>query len=102
LAYNNTHSPPGKDYTLQRLLLGTHTAEGEQNYLQIAQVILPNDTIEPKKQENLNGGKCFYIYFYWSWEAISIFVCLEMGGYGGVESRISVIQKINHDGEVNR
>ena len=26
----------------------------------------------------------------------------DAGGYGGAESRISIIQKINHDGEVNR
>ena len=48
--------PAGKDYTLQRLLMGTHTAEGEQNYLQIAQVQLPTDQVEPKKQESSNGG----------------------------------------------
>jgi hypothetical protein len=36
--------------------MGTHTAQGEQNYLQIAQVILPNDQVEPKKQESVNGG----------------------------------------------
>ena len=53
--YKVTSRPSGKDYKLQRLLLGTHTAEGEQNYLQIAQVQLPNDSVEPKSQEGNSG-----------------------------------------------
>jgi hypothetical protein len=71
--------------------MGTHTAQGEQNYLQIAQVVLPNDQVEPKKQDSVNNGGIL-VYFH----------ILEMGGYGGVECRVNVIQKINHDGEVNR
>ena len=51
-----TFRPPGKDYSVQRLLMGTHTAQGEQNYLQIAQVVLPNDQVEPKKQDSVNNG----------------------------------------------
>ena len=30
--------PPGKDYSVQKLILGTHTSEGEQNYLMLAEV----------------------------------------------------------------
>ena len=30
--------PPGKDYSVQKLVLGTHTSENEQNYLMIAEV----------------------------------------------------------------
>lgn len=37
------HEPPGKDYALQKLILGTHTSENEPNYLMIAQVKLPLD-----------------------------------------------------------
>lgn len=29
---------PGKDYSTQKLILGTHTSENEQNYLMIAEV----------------------------------------------------------------
>ncbi|KND04531.1 uncharacterized protein SPPG_00258 [Spizellomyces punctatus DAOM BR117] len=75
--------PEGKDYTLQRLIMGTHTSDSEQNYLQIAQVQLPNDNVETdtRKYDEERG---------------------EAGGYGGQECRITIIQKINHDGEVNR
>jgi hypothetical protein len=38
-------SPEGKDYSIHRLLLGTHTSEAEPNYLQIAEVHLPNDNV---------------------------------------------------------
>ena len=44
--------------------MGTHTAPGEQNYLQIAQVVLPNDQVEPKKQDSINNGGNFYIYLF--------------------------------------
>jgi hypothetical protein len=30
--------PPGKDYSVQKLILGTHTSDNEQNYLMIAEV----------------------------------------------------------------
>ncbi|TPX59715.1 hypothetical protein PhCBS80983_g02297 [Powellomyces hirtus] len=73
--------PDGKDYTIQRLLIGTHTSDSEQNYLQIAQVQLPNGTTDADRAKLEDG---------------------EAGGYGGAECKINVIQKINHDGEVNR
>ncbi|KAJ3183973.1 Histone-binding protein rbbp4 [Gaertneriomyces sp. JEL0708] len=74
--------PEGKDYTLQRMIIGTHTSNTEQNYLQIAQVQLPSGTGSTDKKYDEERG--------------------ESGGYGGAESKINVIQKINHDGEVNR
>ncbi|KAJ3400299.1 Chromatin assembly complex, subunit 3, partial [Chytridiales sp. JEL 0842] len=76
--------PEGKDYTIQRLLLGTHTSDGEQNYLQFAEVQLPDDSVQKDvtgKYDEERG---------------------EAGGYGGAECKISVTQRINHDGEVNR
>lgn len=36
------HRPEGKDYSVHRLVLGTHTSD-EQNHLVIASVQLPND-----------------------------------------------------------
>jgi len=36
----------GQDYSIHRLLLGTHTAEGEQNYLMVADVRLPMSSAE--------------------------------------------------------
>ncbi|GJJ72252.1 histone-binding protein RBBP4 [Entomortierella parvispora] len=75
--------PEGKDYTVQRLLIGTHTSDNDQNYLQIAQVQLPSDTtpIDTRKFDDERG---------------------EVGGFGGTECKISVTQRINHEGEVNR
>lgn len=34
------------DYSTQKLLLGTHTSEGEQNHLMIADVRVPNENAE--------------------------------------------------------
>lgn len=65
------------------MILGTHTTDGEQNYLMIAEARLPlEDTeIDARKYDDERG---------------------EAGGFGGVSSKIEVTQKINHEGEVNR
>ncbi|KAF9984389.1 CCR4-Not complex caf1 ribonuclease subunit Caf1 [Modicella reniformis] len=75
--------PEGKDYTVQRLLIGTHTSDNDQNFLQIAQVQLPSDStpIDTRKFDDERG---------------------EVGGFGGTECKINVTQRINHEGEVNR
>lgn len=82
--FQDIDRPEGKDYTIQRLLIGTHTSDNDQNYVEIAQIQLPkNDVnVDPRKYDEEKG---------------------EVGGYGGTtESRIKVVQKIKHDGEVNR
>ncbi|KAG9296065.1 hypothetical protein G9A89_011917 [Geosiphon pyriformis] len=82
--FQDLEKPEGKDYMVQRLLIGTHTSGDDQNYLEIAHVQLPRDDpiIDPRKYDEDKG---------------------EIGGYGGQpESRISVVQRINHEGEVNR
>jgi histone-binding protein RBBP4 len=33
---------------VQRLLIGTHTSDNDQNYLQIAEIQLPRDDVEVK------------------------------------------------------
>ncbi|KAK6918020.1 Histone-binding protein RBBP4, N-terminal [Dillenia turbinata] len=38
--------PPGKDYFIQKMILGTHTSEDEPNYLMLAQVQLPLEDVE--------------------------------------------------------
>ncbi|KAF9579786.1 retinoblastoma binding protein [Lunasporangiospora selenospora] len=65
-----TCQPEGKDYTVQRLLIGTHTSDNDQNYLQIAQVQLPSDStpIDTRKFDDERG---------------------EVGGFGGTECKIS-------------
>jgi histone-binding protein RBBP4 len=72
-----------KECSLQRLILGTHTSDAEQNYLMIAEVHLPLDdtAIDARKYDDQKG---------------------EVGGFGGVSDKIEIVMKINHDGEVNK
>eukprot|EP00028_Trichosphaerium_sp_Am-I-7-wt_P012531 CAMPEP_0168539314 /NCGR_PEP_ID=MMETSP0405-20121227/21752_1 /TAXON_ID=498012 /ORGANISM="Trichosphaerium sp, Strain Am-I-7 wt" /LENGTH=415 /DNA_ID=CAMNT_0008568849 /DNA_START=186 /DNA_END=1433 /DNA_ORIENTATION=- len=70
-------------FSKQRLLIGTHTAENEQNYIMIAEVRLPQEESEvPMKQYDDSNG--------------------EIGGFGVAAGKIHILQKINHNGEVNR
>lgn len=98
--------PPNKDYFVQRLLLGTHT-DGEQNYLQIATIQLPKDNYELEVEEINKGGEGEN-------DQGALRPTIEMdsrkydeekgeyGGYGGASCRVNVVQKIPHEGEVNR
>lgn len=63
--------------------MGTHTSEGEMNYLQIAVVKLPTEDteIDARKYDEERG---------------------ELGGYGGSAAKIETKIKINHPGEVNK
>ncbi|KAK2186759.1 hypothetical protein NP493_190g06006 [Ridgeia piscesae] len=74
--------PEGKDYSLHRLILGTHTSD-EQNHLLIASVQLPNDNaqFDASHYDSERG---------------------EFGGFGSVSGKIEIEIKINHEGEVNR
>ena len=76
-------TPPGADYSVQRLLLGTMTFEGNQNYLQIAEVRLPLDSAEVEGAAYNEGSG-------------------SVGGLGAGEARVEIVHKINHEGEVNR
>lgn len=66
-------------------MLGTHTSDEVQNYLQFANVQLPRrPEVDLKAYDEERG---------------------EVGGYGGIgsqEARIQVTQKITHEGEVNK
>ncbi|KAM7534730.1 hypothetical protein Aperf_G00000115908 [Anoplocephala perfoliata] len=74
--------PEGKDFTVHRLILGTHTSD-EQNHLLIASVQLPNENtqFDPSNFDADRG---------------------EFGGFGAVSGKIEINIKINHEGEVNR
>ncbi|KAM9959718.1 hypothetical protein ACTFIW_005702 [Dictyostelium discoideum] len=76
-------SQPNKPYSIEKVILGTHTSDEEQNYLMVAKVHLPVDeaSIESLKYDDTKG---------------------EVGGIGNVSEKIEIIQKINHEGEVNR
>lgn len=49
--------PEGKDYSVHRLVLGTHTSD-EQNHLVIASVQLPNDDaqFDASQYDSEKGG----------------------------------------------
>lgn len=70
--------PDGKDYSVHRLILGTHTSD-EQNHLLIASVQLPNEdaTYDATHYESEKG---------------------DFGGFGSVSGKIEIEIKINHEG----
>ena len=68
--------PEGKDFSIHRLVLGTHTSD-EQNHLVIASVQLPNDDAQ------------FDASHYDSEKG-------EFGGFGSVSGKIEIEIKINH------
>lgn len=53
----DVRKPPGKDYSVHKMILGTHTNDGDQNYLMIAEVRLPlEDTeIDARKYDDERG-----------------------------------------------
>lgn len=78
-----------KNKTVHRLLIGTHTAEGKPNYLQIAELEIPKATAPNPADYDEERG--------------------EIGGYGGNrgggESPVitfKITEKIDHPGEVNK
>lgn len=78
-----------KPYTTHRLLLGTHTSGQAQDYLQIASVQIP-------KRTNATGAEKLDRADYDDERG-------ELGGHTIPPApRIQIIQKINHEGEVNR
>eukprot|EP01088_Endostelium_zonatum_P001121 TRINITY_DN11409_c0_g1_i1.p1 TRINITY_DN11409_c0_g1~~TRINITY_DN11409_c0_g1_i1.p1 ORF type:complete len:450 (-),score=114.22 TRINITY_DN11409_c0_g1_i1:53-1402(-) len=94
--------PHNKNFTIQKLILGTHTSDAEQNYLMVAEVRLPNEDaiFDAKKYENehskSNGNNSDNNNNNSSNSSNSN----NTGGFGA--ERIETIKKINHDGEVNR
>ncbi|RDL36413.1 WD40 repeat-like protein [Venustampulla echinocandica] len=86
--FPDVKAPAGKNHTTHRLLIGTHTSNGAQNYLQIANVELPtNITPNPHDYDEERG---------------------EIGGYGNSSTgeqaaiKMNIEQKIDHPGEVNK
>lgn len=55
--YPIVNRPEGKDYSIHRLILGTHTSD-EQNHLLIASVQLPNEDaqFDASHYDNEKGG----------------------------------------------
>lgn len=73
---------------MHRLLIGTHTSNDAPNYLQIANIELPKSVTPNERDYDEERG--------------------EIGGYGNTASgqapaiRMTIEQKINHPGEVNK
>lgn len=83
LTVRDKHTSNG-DHSVQRLLLGTHTAPGDRNYLMIADVKIPTDeaAFDARKYDDQRG---------------------EVGGFGAATGcKIEIKQRINHEGEVHR
>jgi histone-binding protein RBBP4 len=72
-----------KGYSKQKVILGTHTSENEQNHLMLAEVQLPLEDSELDMRQYDEERQ-------------------EVGGFGGAHGKVRIIQQINHDGEVNR
>lgn len=90
-------------YTTHRLLFGTHTSSQTQDYLQIAELQLPKRDAESLTFDRTDfdadrGGECSINLP----KTRSLRLLPELGGYKGSTAKITVTQKINHPGEVNR
>ncbi|ORX92984.1 WD40-repeat-containing domain protein [Clohesyomyces aquaticus] len=74
----------GTNLSTHRMILGTHTSQNAQNYLQIASVEIPDFRIPDLSELNEERG--------------------EVGGHGYTKKpfTFSITQKINHPGEVNK
>lgn len=74
----------GTNMSAHRMILGTHTSGQAQNYLQIAQVEIPDFRVPDLSNLNEEKG--------------------EVGGYGTAKRpfAFNIVQKINHPGEVNK
>ncbi|KAI9777445.1 MAG: Histone acetyltransferase type B subunit 2 [Geoglossum umbratile] len=86
--FPDKQSSPDKNYSTNRLLLGTHTSGEAQNYIQIAHVLLPNSTAPSANDYDEDRE--------------------EIGGYGasassaGNDVKFDIVQRIDHPGEVNK
>jgi histone-binding protein RBBP4 len=89
-------SPPNADYTLHRILLGTHTSGQSQDHLIIAQVQIPKP--KPASPATSSATNPTGLSEYDDTTG-------EIGSHSSPSAppaRIKVIQSINHDGEINR
>ncbi|CAI9769245.1 unnamed protein product [Fraxinus pennsylvanica] len=75
--------PPGKDYSVQKMILGTHTSDDEPNHLMLAEVQLPLEDAENDSRQYDDDRS-------------------EFGGAGCTNGKVQIIQQIYHEGEVNR
>ena len=89
------------------MVLGTHTADNEQNQLLVVKVRLPNDDaeIDARKYDEHKGGERLHSNAAgaaWACTPLCPIPATELGGYGGLVGKVERVATINHDGEVNR
>ncbi|CAN8095365.1 unnamed protein product [Discula destructiva] len=82
--FPDVKEPAGKNHAVHRLLYGTHTSSGTDNYIQIAEVEIPKSSEPNANDYDEDRG--------------------EIGGYGreSLAMRLNVVQKIDHPSEVNK
>lgn len=82
--FPDVKEPDGKNYHVHRLLYGTHTSPGNDNYIQIAEVEIPQSAEPNATNYDDDRG--------------------EVGGHGREAAAITikVVQKIDHPSEVNK
>jgi len=72
-----------KDYSQQRMILGTHTSSNDPNFLLIAEAHLPTETtaLDARKYDDQRN---------------------ELGGFASSQEKIDIKIKVPHEGEVNK
>ena len=73
-------------YKIQRIIIGTHTNNNEQNYLLICKIKFPKQSLNILDEDN-------YEYYYHK---------QTINNYYKLDEKIEIEYKINHKGEVNR
>jgi histone-binding protein RBBP4 len=114
--------PESADYTLHRILLGTHTSGQAQDQLIIAQVAIPKAVEGTLQEYDDERGGAFLALSIWSDRERRLGIGLpsglpasrtadlvrrveppaEIGSHTGPPARLKVVQTINHAGEINR
>mmetsp|Transcript_9618 Transcript_9618/g.14319 ORF Transcript_9618/g.14319 Transcript_9618/m.14319 type:complete len:433 (+) Transcript_9618:363-1661(+) len=91
---SNSASASASPTSTHSLLIGTHTTPGEQNYLMVANVELPNSDYNSQQIATTSGAAKYDDERG------------EVGGFftenGNVDGKIEIKLKVKHDGEVNR
>jgi len=96
--------PVGCDYSVQRLLLGTHTSDGEANYVHIAEVRLPlEDTDIDARAYEKSGDPTAPAPTSASAAAAAAAAPLpvDVGGYASTYGKVEIVQSMLHAGEVH-
>lgn len=90
--------PAGCDYSVQRLLLGTHTSDGEPNFVHIAEVRLPLEDTEIDARAYAKSGDPTAP----GGAAAGAGEPADVSGYAATYGKVEIVQSMLHNGEVHR